>query len=60
MLKLMNNCFLQYHVLKESQILCSGTIKLAKTKVELCLTDAKFKLEFPEDMETLKDKEGTR
>ena len=24
------------------------------------VTNAKFKLEFPEDMETLKDKEGTR
>ena len=55
MLKLINNFSSQYHVLKEPQTLCSGIIKVAKTKV-----DAKFKLEFQEDMETLKDKEGTR
>ena len=60
MLKLNNKLFSQYRVLKESQTLCSGTIKLAKTKVEIDITDAKFKLEFPEDMETLKDKEGKR
>ena len=47
MFKLINKIFL-----KESQSLCSGTIKLAKTKVEICVTDAKF--------ETLKHKEGTR
>ena len=35
MLKLINKIFSQYHVLKESQTLCSGTIKLAKTKVEI-------------------------
>ena len=53
--------FSQYHVLKESQTLCSGTIKLAKTKrSKFNVTDAKFKLEFSEDMATLKDKEGTR
>ena len=35
MLKLINKIFSQYHVLKESQTLCSCTIKLAKTKVEI-------------------------
>ena len=29
MLALINKIYLQYHVLKESQTLCSGTIKLA-------------------------------
>ena len=61
MLKLINKFFSQYHVLKDSQTLFSGTIKLAKTKVEIWRHGFPyFKLEFPEDIETLKDKEGTR
>ena len=51
MLKLINKHYSQYHVLKESQTLCSGTIQMA---------DAKFEFEFPEDLETLQDKEGKR
>ena len=35
MLKLINKLFSQYHVFKESQTLCSGTIKLAKIMVEI-------------------------
>ena len=31
-----------------------------KPRSKFDVTDAKFKLEFPEDMETLKDKEETR
>ena len=35
MLKLINQNYSKYHVLQESQTLCSGTIKLAYTKAEI-------------------------
>ena len=52
--------FSQYQVLKESQTLCSGTLNCRKPRSKFDVTDAKFNLEFPEDMETLKEKEETR
>ena len=55
MLNLINKNYSQYHVLRESQTLCSGTIKLAQTDI----TNARFEFEFPEDLDTLK-REGTR
>ena len=41
-----------------SQTLWSGTFKLHKLRQEFDDTNAKFEFEFPEDLDTLKDKEG--
>ena len=60
MLKLVNKTYSQHHVLKESQTLCSGTIQLHKLRPKFHFTDPKFEFEFPEDLDTLKDKDGTR
>ena len=60
MLKLINKFFPQYHVLKESQSLCRVPSNLGKPRSKFDVTDAKFNLEFQEDIETLKDKEGAR
>ena len=60
MLKLINNKYPQYHVLKESQTLCRVTLNWRKPRPKSNVTDAKFEFEFSEDLDTLKDKEGTR
>ena len=61
MLKLINKNYSQYHVLKEFPTLCSGTIKSgSKPMPKFHVMDAKSEFEFPEDLDTLKDKEGTR
>ena len=60
MLKLINKNYSQYHVLKESQTLCSVPSNWRKPRPKFDVKDAMFKLEFPEDLDTLKDKEGTR
>ena len=42
--------FSQYHVLKESQTCAAVPSNLRKSRSKFNVTDAKFKLEFPEDM----------
>ena len=62
MLKLINKNYSQYHVLKESQTVCS--VRYHQPGVnqgrKFDVTDAMFEFEFPEDLDTLKDKKGTR
>ena len=61
MLKLINKMFSQYHVIKEYlKLYAAVPSNWRKPRSTFDVTDAKFKLEFPEDMETLKDKEETR
>ena len=60
MLKLINIFFPQYHVLKNLKLCAAVPSNWRKPRSKFDVTDAKFKLEFPEDMETLKNKEGTR
>ena len=57
---LINKNYSRYHYLKESQIMCSGTIKLAKPRPKFDVIDAKFEFQFPKDLVTLKVKEGTK
>ena len=58
MLKLVNKNYSHYHVLKESQTLLAPS-NWRKPRPKFDVTYAKFD-EIPEDLDTLKDKEGTR
>ena len=60
MLKFININYSQYHVLKESQTSRSIPSNWRKPRSKFDATDAKIEFKFPEDLDTLKDKEGTR
>ena len=60
MLKLVNKNYSHYHVLKESQTLLAVPSNWRKPRPKFDVTYAKFEFEIPEDLDTLKDKEGTR
>ena len=49
----------QYQVLKESQTLCSVPSNWQKPRSKYDVKDANVEFEFPENLDTLKDKEET-
>ena len=60
MLKLINKKYSQYHVLKNIKLYAAVPSNWRTRRPKFDVTDAKFEFEFPEDLDTLKDKEGTR
>ena len=60
MLKLINKHDAQYHVLRHLKLCQAVPSNWRKPRPKFDVTDAKFEFEFPEDLDTLKDKEESR
>ena len=60
MLKLINKYYSQYHVLRNLKFCAAVPSNWRKPRQQFDVTDAKFEFEFPEDLDTLKDREVAR